>query len=128
MKKEIKTFREKILRNAIIVVEDNDYLGLLIEKAKVVVKSGGEPFNTQTSNMLVTEITEALREFESYRILNLATGSVIVQDELYDYRYFERYFKARTIAGKKVLSKLEKFIPEAAFILKSKNQDIEDTC
>jgi len=128
MKKEIKTFREKILRNAIIVVEDNDYLGLLIEKAKVVVKSGGEPYNTQTPDMLVTEITEALREFESYRILNLATGSVIVQDELYDYRYFERYFKSRTIAGKKVLSKLEKFIPEAAFILGSKNQDIEDPC
>ena len=115
-----KTFREKILRNAIIVVEDNDYLGLLIEKAKVVVKSGGEPFNTQTSNMLVTEITEALREFESYRILNLATGSVIVQDELYDYRYFERYFKSRTIAGKRCSRSLKNSFPRPHLYLSLK--------
>lgn len=111
MKRDISSFREKILIDAIKLVEDNDYVGLLINNAKMVIQAEGRSFNRQTPMMLAIEITEALKELENYRILNLSLIEMNASADLCDYGHFERYFKSRIISGKRILSKLCKFIP-----------------
>jgi len=40
MERDIEKLSRKILTDAILIVEDNDYLGLLIENAKTMIKNG----------------------------------------------------------------------------------------
>jgi len=53
MERDIEKLSRKILTDAILIVEDNDYLGLLIENAKTMIKNGGQSFNLQNPTMLV---------------------------------------------------------------------------
>ena len=109
MKKEINAFRERILIDAITVVEDNDYIGLLIAKAKAIIQENGTPHNRQTPSMLMMEMIEAIQELENYRLLNLSLKEMQGVFDYYDALYFERYFKSRIISAKRILLRLSKF-------------------
>lgn len=109
MKKEIKAFRERLLIDAIMVIEDNDYVGLLIEKANVIIRENGFQYHRETPSMLMTEMIEAIRELENYRLLNLSLKDVQNVCAGYDSVYFERYFKSRIISAKRTFLRLSRF-------------------
>lgn len=112
MKKDIlfEEFKRKILIEAILIVEENDYMGLLIEKAKIMIKNSGGTFNNEHPFGVFTELNKVLCQLIEYRKLNTA---LFIDNGLYPgYPKYDKYFKSRIRSAKYVITKLKNFVPD----------------
>lgn len=102
-------FQYKILLEAISIVEINDYVGLLIDRAKIIIKQSGTVTNTEITSNLYVEILGSIEELYKYRCLN--RHLIKRADNRTSHLIYEHYFKSRIRSAKLALKKLSYIIP-----------------
>lgn len=105
-------FQDQILLRAILTVEENDYLGLLIEKAKMIISRGGLPFNNESANEILRDLLLTIDECKKYRKLNSILGPKVSAFHFLDFHQMDNYFKLRIRTAKLILRKLSAYCPD----------------
>lgn len=106
----IEAFQRKILLEAIQVVEENDYTGLLISKGKAITASVGSTFNNETPLEVFDELCNVIDEMLKYRKLN--TLLALTEAPHSRYLQYDSYFKSRIRSARIVQGKLRSFLTE----------------
>lgn len=102
-------FQHKILLEAISIIEINDYVGLLIDRAKIIIKRSGTVTNIEITVNLYFEILGSIDELYKYRCLNRKL--IKRADNNTAHLVYEHYFKSRIRSAKAVLKKLSYILP-----------------
>jgi hypothetical protein len=106
----LQDFQRQVFLEAIFVVEQNDYMGLLVDKAKIILQENGRPFNNESAKDVLAEIEQVLIQLINYRKLNQMINRKqweVCQQPQKDY---DKYFKSRIILAKRASHKLVQFL------------------
>ena len=106
----LQDFQRQVFLEAIFVVEQNDYMGLLVDKAKIILQENGRPFNNESAKDVLAEIEQVLIQLINYRKLNQMINRN--QWEVYQQpqKDYDIYFKSRIISAKRASHKLVQFL------------------
>lgn len=109
-RESLEQFQREIFLEAIFVVEQNDYMGLLVNKAKLITDRNGESFNNETATDILAEIEQVLIKLVKYRKLNqmLYLNEHDVSSKLL--MEYDKYFKSRITSAKLATNKLYQFL------------------
>ncbi|QDW24859.1 hypothetical protein [Pedobacter sp. KBS0701] len=100
----IDEFQYQLLLEAIDIVEANDYVGLLIDRAKIIIQTPIVSVNLADTFTLYTDVFAAINHLNKYRSLNRKLLINAEDDALH--LAYDQYFNSRVRSGKLILKKL----------------------
>lgn len=106
---DVDEFQYQILLEAIDIVEANDYVGLLLGRAKIFTQSSALVINCGAALTLYTEILAAVNDLSKYRSLNKKLSNAAQDGAVH--LIYDRYFSSRIRSGKLILRKLSDLLP-----------------